>query len=337
MGYGYAAYELIEAIQASGVGVWWNNTKPYAHISFIQPEMYTGTSKQYRIGYTPWESTEIPELWVQKMNAMDEIWTTSNFCKDIFEQNGVKVDLVLPHGINSDVYPIVHRELNDTFYFLHIGGPTERKGGQMVMDAFVELFDGQDNVKLIMKVNDHSEARWRDRNGVYRGSPESHSQVIFIKDELTLEQMSALYAKAHCCVYPSNGEGFGLIPFQAIATGCPTILTNATGMKDFANLGIPLNVNKWIDGEGIHLGKWALPDFDHLKTLMSSVVKYWPGYQRQANHSARIIHSTQTWGHIAQKLENHLGEKLEMQAEGSNEVMDWMVQYMKNSGTVNEG
>ena len=82
-GYGVGAIGLIEALMNKNIYVGYNHPKAKVHVSFVQPEWYLGGSNQYKIGYTPWESTEIPESWIHYMQEQDEIWTTSNFCLEI--------------------------------------------------------------------------------------------------------------------------------------------------------------------------------------------------------------------------------------------------------------
>ena len=52
---------------------------------------------------------------------------------------------------------------------------------------------------------------------------------------LTDLQLAALYASAHCFVFPSYGEGFGLTLAEAMATGLPGIFTSYGGVCDFAS------------------------------------------------------------------------------------------------------
>lgn len=308
MGYGYASFCLITALQAKGVRVDFLNQDAGVNISFIQPEFYQNNPGQYSVGYTPWESSEIPLSWIDMMEQQDEIWTTSQFCADVYSKYGIE-SLVVPHGIDHEVFNIYERTLIDRFIFYHAGGPTERKGGQMVVDAFLDLFDGNNDVVLLMKSTGPSEARWSDKSGEYRGNVNNHPQIRVVEDQLDVEQMALLYHRSHCFVYPSKGEGFGLIPFQAMATGMPTIVTDATAMADYADLAIPLNSTE-VDGDGIHLGKWAQPDFEHLKFLMKNVFDNWDKENKRSLQNARIIHTTQTWGHIAELVVERLGDRL---------------------------
>lgn len=301
VGYGYTAVSMIEAIQRKGVYVWYDKNEPKCHVSFVQPQMYRGTNDQFRIGFTPWESTELPRSWPSIMRGMDEIWTPTQFCVDIFKENDVNdVIELIPHGIDPEVWKINDRYVGNKFTFLHIGGPTERKGAQKVVDAFIDLYDGNKDVQLILKSNGPSEARWR-KGARFMGNVRSHSQIKVIEESLSEDDLFALYAKANCLVYPTNGEGFGCIPFQGIATGLPTICTDATGCADFAKMSMPLNSTP-SKGVGIHLGDWVNPDEEHLRHLMTDVVENYNDHKNKAMQSARIIHATQTWDHVADMI-----------------------------------
>lgn len=309
VGYGYAAVCTIKALQRKGIKVSYDSVRTKVHISFIQPEFYSGLQDQYRIGYTPWESTVIPDSWQQPIAAMDEMWTTSTFCKQVFSNYNIE-STVVPHGIDHDIYPIIDRSVADRFVFFHIGGPTERKGAQKVVNAFLKVFDNDTykDVYLVMKSNGPSEARWY-KNGTYMGNVASHPKIQVITANLDEEELGKLYQVGHCMVYPTNGEGFGLIPFQAIATGMPTICTNATACADYAEMSIPLDF-KWTEGAGVHLGQWVEPNFDDLCDKMLHAYNNWEDEKKKAMQSARIIHETQGWEHIADQIIGLLGNRI---------------------------
>jgi glycosyltransferase involved in cell wall biosynthesis len=313
MGYGYAAVMLIKGLQEHGVKVDYDNRETKCHISFIQPEFYSGNLDQYRVGYTPWESSVVPDSWRETMPQMQEIWTPSQYCVDIFEENNLnKIIRKVPHGIDPELWNIENRYLTDKFIFFHVGGPTARKGGQRVVDAFLDLFDGNDDVMLILKSNEDTECRFYE-NGVDFKSAAAHPQIISINYQVSVEDLVRLYNRSHCLVYPTNGEGFGLIPFQGIATGLPTIVTNATACADFAELSVPLD-SKPAKGVGVHLGDWVEPDADDLRDKMRYVYDNYNEVKEKTLESARIIHNTQTWHHVAAQVIDILGEKITQMA-----------------------
>lgn len=247
------------------------------------------------------------------MPQMQEIWTPSQYCVDIFEENNLnKIIRKVPHGIDPELWKIENRYLTDKFIFFHVGGPTARKGGQRVVDAFLDLFDGNNDVMLILKSNEDTECRFYE-NGVDFKSAAAHPQIVSINYQVAVEDLVRLYNRSHCLVYPTNGEGFGLIPFQGIATGLPTIVTNATACADFAELSVPLD-SKPSKGVGIHLGDWVEPDADDLRDKMRYVYDNYNEVKEKTLESARLIHNTQTWHHVAAQVIDILGEKITQMA-----------------------
>jgi glycosyltransferase involved in cell wall biosynthesis len=274
-GYGYAGFKMVETFEKLGVHVLWEDFDSPVALSFIQPLMYGGKSSQYRIGYTPWESTVLPEEWADIINKQDAFWTTSNFCAEVFKDQGVTLPIrVVHHGLDPEEWsPTPRRKTDEPFIFLHQGEPADRKGSQMVFDAFREVFGNNDkNIWLVFKSSSGwLECRWKDKEGHILGPVEHFPNVQTVKGVLTQPQMQELYAKASVMVYPSHGEGFGLIPFQAAATGLPTIAPAWGGIADYGEHIINLDYEVGPSNHGYHLGDWAWPSFEDLCTTMESV------------------------------------------------------------------
>jgi len=315
-GYGYAAIEMIKALQNNSIEVPFQSdsleynrkTDAGCHISYVQPHFYQGTPDQYRIGYTCWESSEVPEAWIKQMQSRDEIWTPATWIKEVFESYNVNSTIrYVPHGFDPEVWKIEQRYRKNIFTFLHVGGPTERKGGQRVVDAFLDLFSDTEDVRLVMKSNGPSEARVTYK-GTF-GNASLHPRISVVESFLEVEDLAQMYYDADCMVYPTNGEGFGLIPFQAMATGMPTIVTDATSCADFASMALPVSA-KPTPGQGIHLGDWYEPDPDHLREQMLFAYENFDKAKEQAIQTAKILHSRYTWADSAKLIASLLGDKL---------------------------
>jgi hypothetical protein len=83
----------------------------------------------------------------------------------------------------------------------------------------------------------------------------------------------------------SRGEGFGLMPLQAISAGIPTILSNAHGHREFADLAthriptttVPTDKGFWKD-----MGDWDEPDAEALAEAIKDLYNKRDKYRRQA-------------------------------------------------------
>lgn len=291
-GYGYAAVELITAWQRQNVPVWWSGEDSPIAFSFSQPHHYEWqTDNQIKIGYTPWESTKLPDGWVRQMNQMDEVWTTSFACMDWFKANGVQRPMrVLHHGVNREHFPAKLRKLNagEVFKFLHIGEPADRKGGEYVYRAFVEAFGGNENVSLTLK----GEPRF------VVDAPNVH----VVREMLSQEDLLKLYHDHHAFVYPTNGEGFGLLPFQAAATGMPTLVTDWSGPVDFMKYCWPIRVEEMREAHYFpHEGEWAIPSLDSIKLQMEYLVDSPDYFFHHAFTKSTLMDANWSWDSIAKK------------------------------------
>ena len=90
-GYGHAAEKIVESLINLGHTVPFQKSSAPVQLNFSQPLFYKLHKNQYQISYTPWESTSIPTTWRPYLDVCDEIWTTSDWCANVFEDNGFTV------------------------------------------------------------------------------------------------------------------------------------------------------------------------------------------------------------------------------------------------------
>jgi hypothetical protein len=300
-GYGYAGENIVQSLNNLGHFVPFQDPKSKVQFNFSQPSHFKLHKNQYQISYTPWESTIIPEEWKYYMDACDEIWTTSDWCANIFEDNGYKVDKVYPHGINP-IWKPYKRPDDGVIKFLHVGEPAPRKAGQMVVDSFISLFGNNPQYSLTIKADQINTTRvfnnFIDKNII--GTPEKlYSNINLITNVLTNEQLVELYHSHDVLIYPSYGEGFGFIPFQALATGMPTICTNGWAHYD-KYLG-PLKLkSKIIDSPWPfpHKGKVFEPNRKHLLELMRDVSINFKAYSNYYFAQSTKIHKDYNWDQL---------------------------------------
>jgi glycosyltransferase involved in cell wall biosynthesis len=276
-------------------------------INHSMPEAFVKSSL-YSIGFTYWETNRLPDDWVKNCNKMDEVWTSSRFMQDVFVKSGVKVPV---YGFNLGVEPALYSPLrryaHNQFTFLSMGSPSTRKNSQVSVDAFLKLFGGNDEYRLIYKSNGAPDAR-NYANGVMMGRLD-HPQIEIIDEELSHDDLAKLYDEVDCLLYPTSGEGWGIIPFQAIAKGIPTICTNATACEEYAYMSVPLDY-EWSQDKmsGIYenAGFWAKPNFDDLCDKMLYVVNNYDKVSKKTFSSAEYINKNMTWEKVSKDYVNRL-------------------------------
>lgn len=303
-GYGNAGYQLIRALQRAGHEVPFDDEDAPIQISFCQPNHYKFNEGQYRIGYTPWESTELPDGWLERMNACDEIWATSEWVKMVYLGAGVKVPItVVHHGLDPKWKPHF-RESGEFTNFFHHGEPALRKGGQLTLDAFRRAFGDREDVHLTIKANSQHYLRmWKD--GVFQ-LPD-YNNVTIITELLFENELVDLYNRMDVMVYPSYGEGFGLIPLQALGTGMPVIGTAEWApYMDFIDFRVAVRMDRslW----PVHPGNVYYPDFQDLKLCMKTFMNEKEKYSLLALQRAPAVHDVFNWDDIAKEVTNHLAK-----------------------------
>lgn len=316
-GYGYAGYHIRESLKKIGHELTFDDKTAGFQIDFCQPNLYKFYEGQYRIGYTPWESTVLPDGWMEGFNSVDELWTTSNQCKEWYQNAGFSGEIrVFLHGIDQ-IWTKKARKPQKKLKFLHIGEPAPRKGGQMAMEAFVKAFGANTDVELTIKAQGHSTVR-AYASDVYRGGPRSilglphevYRNVTLLTDNLSLDDLVRLYHEHDVFVYPSWGEGFGLMPLQALATGMPTICTGKWApyeqkLRDLS-LNSTVQQSPW---PIIHPGDMLKPDIHHLIELYRHCYNNWTNLSEQFYNQADSVHEEYNWDRLTAEAFEHLGDK----------------------------
>ena len=111
--------------------------KPYINIiSGIAPQLTIDTEASYNIAHSMFETTELPEKWVQLYNQFDEIWTPSNFCFNSFNRKDLSCRIqIIPFGVDSSLYKNIQKKQNQMFTFLSLGQWIDRKGWDLLIQA----------------------------------------------------------------------------------------------------------------------------------------------------------------------------------------------------------
>ena len=260
-------------------------------IFHLPPTLAQYQDFKHKIAFTMFETSKVPAGWVDCLNRLcDLVVVPSEFCKRTFIASGVKKHIeVVPLGIDLNNYAEIKRPDREPFTFLTLANMDERKNFKLALAAFYEEFKGDKSVRLIIKTR--------------KGSPVEFipcNNIEIIEDDYTAEQMSDLYASADCFIYPSRGEGFGLPPREAMATGLPVILTRWSALEDIAyeRMAYPLTDYKLIPatypksqilGLEANLGRWADPAKSELRARMREVRLYTEQAKKKGELAAGVM------------------------------------------------
>lgn len=288
-GYGYGSLKMIEALQAAGA-----TFEPVDMTDATERISVAGTRRWYVPGdalvvstpdwlpyvvpatersvcLTMFESTLMPADRVSYLNGFAEaVIVPCDWVRECFERQGVGVPIyVVPWGVDQGDYWLLDRKRDGSrpYRFLWSGTPDMRKGWDVAYRAFIAAFGQSRDAELVL--------HWR-RQPEFFGKPlqvdDPNVKVLVGMHHRPV--LRKVWQSADVFLFPSRGEGWGLPPREAAATGLPVIATNATGMAhDIEQWALPLRVARWKPAAfsgwpAGSIGEWAEPDVDHLVELM---------------------------------------------------------------------
>jgi glycosyltransferase involved in cell wall biosynthesis len=298
LGYGQASYNIYKSLQALGVEVGINLPKADIELCFSHPmEHVFNDPDSYKIAYSAWESTDLHFHWKKNMLRGDEIWGTSDWVSDVWKiLFPTKTIFTYKHGINSDWKPKLRTSRQKQFTFLHIGEPFSRKDAQLVTDCFIELYGNNSDYRLVMKANGMNTVKVPHPEYGYLSSPSAcYDNIITIDSFLTDEQMVGLYEQCDVFIYPSWGEGWGLQPMQALASGMPVISTD--GWADYSKYITWAVKSNWLNSpwQDIHPGMMMKPNKTSLLEAMKNADEQYDSILKDTFKNAFKMHAEYDW------------------------------------------
>lgn len=291
-----------------------------------------GDERRLRIGYTVFETDQIPASWVWPCNAMSEIWVPCEQNRDSFARSGVREQNihVIPHAIDTERFRPGLEGLsiadNRSFQFLSIFQWQWRKGWDLLLGAYLEAFGPDDDVSLIVKTGPEVEGYLEA--AVKAAAEGSRTpRIVLDTSTLPLRLIPRLYASADCFVLPFRGEGFGLPIAEAMACGLPVITTRWGGPPDYVTeeTGYLLDVREFVppdpaycqgtDADSRH--RWAEPDGDQLVQIMRHVFEHREEARLKGARGREAVMARLSYAVIARKIQSRIEEMLGASAASS--------------------
>ena len=284
-------------------------------VAFCQADVFSRVRGRPRMGWTMLEVDGLPQEWVDGCNSMDEVWVPSSFNRETFLESGVRRPVhVMPLGVDVDYF---HPEItgfrpSSRYTFLSVFEWGERKGAEILLQAYADEFKPSDDVLLLLSV--YNKDRAVDvRHEVAKLLPSaSPPVVVMVNPEFAPHQMGALYRSADCFVLPTRGEGWGMPVLEAMACGLPAIATGWSAIPDFLTeeTGYPLAVGSLVPAvarcpwyEGF---RWAEPDAEHLRVLLRTVAEDPDQARRRGRRAAEVVAAGYSLEHAARRVKERL-------------------------------
>lgn len=187
--------------------------------------------------YQPRDRTEYFNRHLEEgLRRSDQIIVLSKeIKKELIDLMGIKEEVinVIPAGVDGRIFKIYSNEevegvrtkyrLPEKF-ILYVGTIEPRKNLKGLLDAFLR-FNIKNEYKLILV----GASGWENKDELQLFT--SHDDVMFLGHVPNVD-IALLMNAASCLAYTSFYEGFGLPPLEAMACGCPVVVSDASSIPE---------------------------------------------------------------------------------------------------------
>ena len=277
---------------------------------------YHSAYKGPKIGYLVWESTRVEPNFFKLWNTFDQLWVASDWQKQCTIEQGADPDKVkvVPEAVDGNKFkPDPNIELPDyddgRFKFIHFGRWDYRKSTKEIIDAFLDEFDPEEPVDLILSIdNPYAKDGFSstEERMVEYNMEDPRLKIIHFPSR---EDYVKYLQKGHVFLSCARSEGWNLPLIEAMACGTPSIWSECSGQLEFAKgLGLPVKISHKEPAQRgefhsfhRHLlaGEFYEPDFKDLKKVMRDAYKNYDKHKKQALIESEIIREKFTWENAA--------------------------------------
>lgn len=265
-----------------------------------------------------WEETAVPFDTISFINEnFDGVIVAAYFVKKVLHDSGCQVPVfICPVGVDhiiTDVVPPItdiRPAAGQRFRFLHVSSMFERKGPDVLLEAFVEAFSSADNVELYIKTFPNPHNRVHEMIANLAADRQNMPSIVVDENPMDDQGIVALYRSAHTLVLPTRGEGFNLPAAEALAMGLPVIVTGFGAHVDFCTLGTAELLPFLFAKSGSHLGAanscWVEPDKHSLALKMGElrgkIVEGDNALEQRRRQGIELVRSIYTWEQSARAV-----------------------------------
>jgi glycosyltransferase involved in cell wall biosynthesis len=201
-----------------------------------QNALHEMVGKKYRIGFPIFELDKFTKEEERSMESCDDILVCSRWAKDIIQEELGRTAAVVPLGVDRSIFNESNNTARPATIFFNCGKWEVRKGHDVLLRAFCETFEQNDNVELWMMcenpfIGAEGNKQWMD----YYKNSKLGNKIKFIPRQKNHEDVYNIMRQVDIGVFPVRAEGWNLELLELLSCGKNIITTNYSGHTEFIN------------------------------------------------------------------------------------------------------
>lgn len=216
---GHEAAGLISGVEAKRRGILYVCDRGCTHIAWRERILQ---EENERLGLKPRRRPNTYAREIEEYEQADLIVVPSQFVFESFVAEGVAPErlAVVPYGVNLQRFQPVASPAPDRFEVVFVGRISARKGVRDLLDGF--HMAAVPNKKLTLVGTIDSEVR-------ELLSRDLAAENVVLRGHVPQPELKEILSRSHVFCLPSIEDGFGMAIGEAMACGCPPVVTHNAG------------------------------------------------------------------------------------------------------------
>ena len=219
----------------------------------------------------------VAETFGEEAKKADIHIVASSFSKQAAIFNGIPEDhiIVAPYGVDNKAFHPWKRDYNHRLKILFVGEINQRKGIYQILEAAKQLQPKGIEFNLIGTGRELAPELYK-----------SYEPYVNFLGRVSFEKLQEMFGTSHIFIFPSMGEGFGLVIPEALSSGLPVIASSNCSGPDIIQDGY----NGFVIESGsteqlIEKIKWFMENMDKLPEMQENAIKSvrdmtWEAYEK---------------------------------------------------------